>query len=276
MLAPIIIISSMGILFGLGLAFASRIFRVELDPKLEKILSALPGFNCGVCGKAGCAGLAEAVAKGDFSATCPTGGEKVHNKIAEILGIEKATIAKRTARLRCGGGERAKDKYIYRGVKTCSAVNLIAGGTKLCRFGCLGFGDCVGICPFDAIHMGEGGIPIVDHEKCTACGKCVRACPKNIISLEETREKYYVKCLSQDKASFVRVACKVGCIACKICEKLSKGVFIVEDNIARLDYKKVGDATPLKICVDKCPTKCIRGEGYQEERKEEVLCRKGQ
>ena len=258
MLIPILIMSAMGVLFGLGLAFASRIFKVEIDPKTEKILSALPGANCGVCGKAGCAGLAEAIAKGDTSLTsCPVAGEDSYNKIADILGVEIEARVKKIARVKCGGGRSAKNKYTYQGVKTCAAVNLIARGQKLCSFACLGFGDCIRACPFDAIHMAENGIPVVDSGKCTACGKCIEACPKDIISLEDALERYYVKCLSRDKLDFVKNACKVGCIACKICEKLSKGAFIVENNLSRLDYGKVDGATSLDLCLKKCPAKCI-------------------
>jgi Na+-translocating ferredoxin:NAD+ oxidoreductase RNF subunit RnfB len=218
----------------------------------------LPGANCGACGKAGCASLAEAIAKGDAGLKgCPPGGQDVYNKIAEILGVEKEILTRKIARVRCGGGNRAKDKFIYKGVKTCLAADLIAKGQKLCRFGCLGFGDCTSVCPFDAIHMGRNGIPVVDSTKCTACAKCVSSCPKDIISLESVEERYYVKCLSQDKASVVKNACSVGCIGCKICEKLSKAAFIVENNLSRLDYSKVDAETPLKTCVEKCPTKCI-------------------
>ncbi len=252
--------STMGILFGLGLAFAARVFNIELDPKIEEVLSALPGSNCGACGKAGCAALAEAITKGDVSLTsCSAGGEEVYNKIADILGAEKKPLTKKIVRVRCGGGVKAKDKYIYDGVKTCTGANLIAQGQKLCGFACLGFGDCVRVCPFDAIHMSKDGIPVVDPQKCTACGKCVVECPKDIISLEDISEKFYVKCLSKDNARFVKDSCEVGCIACKICEKLSKGAFIVEDNVSYLDYTKVNKETPLKLCVEKCPTKCIVG-----------------
>ncbi len=258
MLIPVLIMSMMGLLFGLGLAFASKVFHVQVDPKIEKILSELPGANCGACGKAGCAGLAEAMVKGDASLTsCPPGGDVAYAKIAEILGVEKCSVTKKTGCVRCGGGNRAKDKFIYDGVKTCAAANLIAGGQKSCVFGCPGFGDCVLVCPFDAIHMNDAGIPVVDPGKCTACGKCVQACPKEIISIEDASESYYVKCLSRDKIGIVKNACKAGCIACKICEKLSKGAFIIEDNLSRLDYTKVNDAAILKLCVEKCPTKCI-------------------
>jgi len=259
MMIPVLIMSAMGILFGLGLAFASRIFKVEIDPKIEKIFSALPGSNCGACGKAGCVALAEAIARGEANVrSCSAGGEEVYFKIADILGTEKMAVRKKIACVRCGGGKNAKDKYAYLGIETCAAVNLLAGGQKLCNFGCLGFGDCVNACPFDAIHMDKEGIPVVDTAKCTACGKCVDACPKKIITLEGIDERYHIKCLSQDKIGFVKNACKAGCIACKICEKLSKGVFIVENNLSRLDYSKVGNATALDLCVEKCPTKCIK------------------
>ena len=259
MFIAIIVMSMMGILFGLGLALASKIFRVEVDPKMEEVLAVLPGSNCGACGKAACAALAEAIAAGDMSLTsCPAGGEEISNKLAEILGVEKSSVAKKIARVRCGGGKNAKDKYIYQGVRTCRGAALMAGGQKLCSFGCLGFGDCVAACPFDAIHMGEEGVPVIDADKCISCGKCAEACPKNIISLGHILERYYVKCMSQDKVAFVKKACKTGCIGCKICEKLSKGAFVIENNLSRLDYGKVNDATPLKLCVEKCPTKCIK------------------
>jgi electron transport complex protein RnfB len=262
MIIPVIIMSTMGLLFGLGLAFASNIFKVNLDPRIEKILGALPGANCGACGKAGCAGLAEAIAKGDASLTsCPAGGDEAYNQIAEIMGVEKKTVSRKIARVRCGGGTKAVNKYEYKGVKTCAAANLMAGGEKTCGFGCLGFGDCVRACPFDAIHMGEDGIPVVDEIKCTACGKCVAECPKNIIAIDDASHVCYVKCLSRDKAGFVRAACKAGCIACKICEKLSKGIFTVDDNLSRLDYSKVDNPEILKLCAEKCPTKCINFSG---------------
>jgi len=250
--------SAMGVVFGVGLAFASNIFKVKVDPKTESILSFLPGANCGVCGKAGCSALAEAIAKGDVSlTTCPLAGEDSYNKIADILGVDKEIATKKIPRVRCGGGNRAKDKYIYQGIKTCAGASLLAGGVKLCNFGCLGFGDCVKACAFNAIHIGEDDVPFIDEKKCTACGRCISVCPKNIISLEDAEKKYYVKCLSQDKIIFVKNACKVGCIACKICEKLSKGAFVIEGNLSRLDYSKVDDKTPVKLCIEKCPTRCI-------------------
>lgn len=258
MLIPILTMSIMGLLFGLALAYASRIFKVDIDPNVNRILHALPGANCGACGMAGCANLAEGIVKGTAKITaCAPGGQEVYNRIAEILGVDVQLKVKRLARVRCNGGKRALDKYKYHGVKTCAAANLLMGGQTACRFACLGFGDCVEACPFDAIHLNENSIPVVDATKCTACGRCVQECPKNIIILENIENKVYVKCLSQDKALVVKSVCPVGCIACRICEKLSNGVFIVENNLSRPDYSKAKDDTPWDLCIEKCPTRCI-------------------
>ncbi len=258
MLIPILTMSIMGLLFGLGLAYASKIFRVEIDPKIDMIMRALPGANCGACGMAGCASLAEAIVNGKVEVTsCAPGGQEVYNRIAEILGVEVKVKKKKIARVRCNGGKRSSDKYEYSGLKKCAGVNLLAGGSKECRFGCLGFGDCAAICPFDAIYLNENNIPVVDGSRCTACGKCVEVCPKKIIILENADNKIYVKCLSQDKIVVVKSICPVGCIGCKICEKLSGGVFIVENNLSRVNYSKVKSDTPWQAVIEKCPTRCI-------------------
>lgn len=250
--------SIMGLLFGLGLAYASKIFKVDIDPKIDRILHALPGANCGACGMAGCASLAEAIATGKAEITaCAPGGQEVYNLISEILGVDTKVKNKKIARVRCAGGKRSLDKYVYEGLKKCSAASLLAGGNKACGFGCLGFGDCAAVCPFDAIHLNENNIPVVDSSKCTACGKCVNACPKKIIALENIDNQVYVKCLSQDKAVVVKSICPVGCIGCRICEKLSGGVFVVENNLSRADYGKAKPDTPWQVIIEKCPTKCI-------------------
>lgn len=258
MIIPILTLSIMGLLFGLGLAYAAKIFRVELDQNVERVLHALPGANCGACGMAGCGMLAEAIVKGTAKiTTCAPGGQEVYNKIADILGVNVELKQKNIARVRCNGGKKALDKYKYYGVQKCSAGNLLGGGQKQCRFGCMGFGDCVKVCPFDAIHLNKNDIPEVDSDKCTACGKCVQACPKSIIILDDNSHKVYVKCLSQDKGPVVKSYCSAGCIACRICEKLSKGVFVIENNLSRVDYSKADNFNMWDTCIQKCPTKCI-------------------
>lgn len=250
--------SIMGLLFGLGLAYASKIFRVNIDPKIDMVMRALPGANCGACGMAGCASLAEAIVSGKSDITaCAPGGQEVYNKISQILGVDVKVRHKEIARVRCNGGKRSSDRCEYVGLKTCRGADLLAGGQKECRFGCIGFGDCVAACPFDAIRLNENNIPVVDSFRCTACGKCVKACPKKIIILEKADRRVYVKCLSQDKAAVVKSICPVGCIGCRICERVSGGVFIVADNLSKADYGKATPDTVWEAVIKKCPTKCI-------------------
>jgi Na+-translocating ferredoxin:NAD+ oxidoreductase RNF subunit RnfB len=234
---------------------------VDVNPNIERVLHALPGANCGACGMAGCASLAEAIVnkKAEITA-CAPGGQEAYNNIAKIVEIEVKVKQKRIARIRCNGGKRSLDKYEYSGLRKCAGVYLLASGQKKCRFACLGFGDCVIMCPFDAIRLNENNIPVVDGAKCTACGKCVQACPKKIIVLENVEHKVYVKCLSHDKGVVVKSICPVGCIGCKICEKLSNSVFTVENNLSRVEYSRAKSDTPWQVVVEKCPTKCIAWE----------------
>lgn len=262
MITPILVLSILGLIFGLGLAFASIKFAVEQDPRVEKILGVLPGANCGACGLAGCHALAEAVVIGRVPAdTCPPGGSEAAEKIAEILGIQVAKKIKRLAVIHCGANSsQRKKKAQYLGVKTCSSANSLSGGENACMYSCIGYGDCALVCPFDAMEMHEG-LPKVIPAKCKACGICVKTCPRKIISLEHfEKEKGIVAiaCSSLEKAAEVKRICPVGCIACKICEKNSPdGVFEVIDNLARINYKKATDQTNWDICIEKCPNKTI-------------------
>ena len=143
----------------------------------------------------------------------------------------------------------------YHGIKTCVAAELVSGGAKACTFGCLGYGDCVKVCPFSAIYMGEDNLPHVIEEKCTACGLCVEACPRKIIELLPCKDRVVVNCSSKDKGGVVRKVCKVGCIGCMICVKLAPEAYKIEDNLAHVVHEK-GDAA-AESAIAKCPTKCI-------------------
>lgn len=164
-------------------------------------------------------------------------------------------MTKKIAFVRCSGGTKAKDKYIYEGIKSCQAANFYAGGQKACFYGCLGYGDCVDVCEFDAIYMGDDNLPHVIDEKCVGCGACVEACPKGIIELVPEDQNIIVACISNDAGKVVREVCKTGCIACRICEKnCPYNAIYVENNVAIVDYEK---CTSCGICVAKCPTKVI-------------------
>ena len=181
-LAPIVL-CVLGIIFGIILAVASKVFAVEKDPREEAITECLPGANCGGCGFAGCDALAKAIANGQAPANaCPVGGAPVGEKIASILGVDAGAADKKVAFVRCKGTcDKAKTLYTYTGIEDCAKATVVPGGSpKACSYGCMGFGSCVKACQFDAIHVIDG-VAVVDKEKCVACGKCVAACPKGLI-----------------------------------------------------------------------------------------------
>lgn len=248
-------LGSIAFLLGALLAFASKRFAVQVDPKVEQILSILPGANCGGCGYAGCAAYAGAIVKEGISATlCSPGGQEVVRKISQFLGIEETYTVRKVAYLHCAGSrDKAKDKYIYDGIKDCRSAALLAGGHKACEYGCIGFGSCVDACSFGALSMGENGLPIVDRKKCTACGACVRTCPKNLFELLPDTTTIYLACSSHDRAKAVKDVCSVGCIACGICVKVTKGDMIeMKDNLPSINY----EASPNLILAHyKCPTR---------------------
>lgn len=252
-----VIVACVGIFVGLFLGIAGLKFKVEVDEKEEAVLAALPGNNCGGCGFAGCSGLAAAIAKGEAAVNaCPVGGDNVGNKIAEIMGVSAEGSVKQVAFVHCKGDcEKAKQDYEYYGAKDCNMVGFVPnGGPKSCNSGCLGFGSCVKVCPFDAIHV-ENGIAVVDKEICKACGKCVAVCPKKLISLVPYDAKQIVACSSKDKGPVTMKACSVGCIGCGICVKNCQNDAVkVEDFHAIIDHEK---CVGCGACQEKCPKKAI-------------------
>ncbi|MGI6113092.1 MAG: RnfABCDGE type electron transport complex subunit B [Mahellales bacterium] len=254
---PVVSLGAMALIFGAGLAFASKKFAVEVDPKAEQIREVLPGANCGGCGYAGCDSYAAAVAAGEASATaCPAGGSDVTAKIAEILGMSLEAKERNVARVMCGGPCTEENrKYQYHGIGGCKAVSMLSGGNKGCSYGCLGLGTCMNTCPFDAISISKDGIAVVDEDKCTGCGKCVAVCPKGIIQLIPAPQGVRILCSSKDKGKAVKEWCEVGCIGCQMCVKACKfDAMTFENNLPKIDYDK---CTGCMVCAEKCPTKSI-------------------
>jgi len=258
-LIPILTLGFLGLVFGVGLAIASKQLAVQADPRLEKIHGLLPGSNCGACGGAGCFGFAEAILSGKLKIdACRVANEEAKEKIAEVLGRKLIKGEKSIAALHCNGGSKVKDKFLYQGIEDCVSANLVLGGHKDCVFGCLGFATCVKVCPFGAIRMSDEGLPLVDRNKCKACNKCVKICPKKLFSLVPLVQNVYVACSSHDLGKETKAVCPVGCIGCRLCEKACKFDAIhVIDNLAVIDYNK---CTSCGECVKVCPMKtiCIR------------------
>lgn len=255
-LIPILVLCSLGLCFGVGLAIASKRLAVKTDPRLDRILGLLPGSNCGACGQAGCFGLAEKILSGEAKIdACRVAQYEVKEAIAAILGRKLDTAAKKTAVPHCNGGKKVKDRFLYKGIEDCTAANLILAGQKECVWGCLGFGACVKVCPFGAIAMSSEALPVVDKNKCKACNKCVVACPKKLFSLIPATHSVYVACSSCDSGKDTRAVCPVGCIACKKCvQACPVDAIAVIDNLAVIDYNK---CTSCGKCVQACPMKTI-------------------
>jgi electron transport complex protein RnfB len=260
LLISLLAMGGLAIAFALFLLAAYKRFAVEEDPRMEAILEVLPGAGCGACGYPGCRQYAEAIAKGEAPPNkCTPGGSAVVRKISEILGVEAEEIEAPVARVLCRGGENeAHRRSSYHGIRTCRASHFTVGGDKLCMYGCLGFGDCVRACPFDAIHMGPDRLPVVDDDKCTGCGQCVEACPRSIIELHPRDQKVFVFCRSHDRGPAAKKACSVACIGCTLCVKNGpEGALKMEENLAVILDSKAVDAEAEKTTA-KCPTSAIK------------------
>lgn len=271
-LMPAGILGATGLLMGLFLAFASKKFEVEVDPKVEEVLGVLPGVNCGACGFPGCAGYAEAIALNGVEITfCAPGGADVVKKIGGIMGVN-ATVSndKKVAKLLCQGDcTHTQKKYEYDGsLTTCASLALYSGGDKTCHHACIGHGDCSLVCPVNAITVLETGLISIDEDVCISCGKCVAQCPKKVLAMLPQKKKVLVKCSSREKGPLARKACTTACIACGMCEKACPvGAIVIENNLAKIDPDK---CIECGLCVKKCPTKAIKSY-VTEEKKAEII-----
>ena len=260
------ILGGLGLIFGLVLAIASKVFYVETDPRLDQLNECLPGANCGGCGYAGCGGYAEAVLKGEAAiGKCASGGDECAQKMAEIMGVKAEKMARRVAMVRCSGYKRkdAEGKTIgllekgnYEGAKSCLAASKVAGrGPTICKFGCLGFGDCVKACQYDAIYILDG-VARVDFDKCVGCMSCAAACPRGVIASVEYGEHIVISCSSHAKGNITSRGCTIGCIGCGLCKKVCpNGAITLNKNLAVIDYSKCDNCG---LCVNVCPKKMIR------------------
>lgn len=253
---------ALGLLFSVVLYFVAQKFKVEEDPRIGIVESIMPGANCGGCGHAGCHAFAESVVKapsmeGFF---CPVGGNATMTKVAEALGRAVEEKEPMVAVIRCHGtfDNRERTNH-YDGYESCKVMSALYTGDTGCKYGCLGKGDCVKACQFDAIRIDpRRGIAEVDESKCVACGSCVKACPKGVIELRPKGFKgrrLYVSCINKDKGALTRKACTVGCIGCGKCVKECKFDAIkVENNVAYIDFTK---CKLCRKCFEACPTKAI-------------------
>lgn len=254
---PILILGICGLGAGILLTIASKVFYIEVDERIEKISETLPQANCGACGFAGCADYADAIVnKNAATNLCRPGGAECAGKIADILGKSAEDVIPMTAVVKCNGDcNSAKVQFDFDGVQSCKAVKRFYGGNGVCKYGCIGLGDCADICEHGAIKI-ENSLAKVIPSLCGACGQCISVCSNQLISLKPKAKTVDVLCSSQDNGKATKLACSNGCIGCKICEKkCPEGAIKVENSHAVIDYDK---CISCGICKDACPVKAIR------------------
>lgn len=270
-LVSLIVLGLIGCLAAAILYFVAQKFNVEEDPRIGQVETALPGANCGGCGKPGCHAFAEACVKAETldGLFCPVGGLATMTNVGEILGLTATATDPMIAVVRCNGTCSNRPRLTtYNGARSCQIIHNLYGGETGCMYGCLGCGDCVDACAFDAIHMNsETGLPEVDEEKCVSCGACVKACPKNIIELRKKGPKsrrIYVSCVNKDKGGVARKACSAACIGCGKCAKVCPfDAITIENNLAYIDYTK---CRLCRKCVIECPTNAIHELNFPERK----------
>lgn len=256
------LLSSVGIVAAVILFVVSKKFYVYEDPLIAEVDDVLPAANCGGCGSPGCKAFAEKLVNSDDISDlfCPVGGNDVMKQVSEILGKEVAEQDPTVAVLRCQGGCDVRPKTtLYQGPRTCAISAMVYGGETDCQYGCLGDGDCVEVCDFDAMYMDENtGLPVIITDKCTSCGACVKACPRDIIEMRPRNKrdlKIFVGCLNEDKGGIAKKSCDVACIGCSKCEDVCpKDAITMNNNLAYIDPIA---CSLCRKCVEVCPTHSI-------------------
>ena len=275
-LIAIAILGGLGLIFGLVLAAASKIFYVETDPRLEQLNECLPGANCGGCGYAGCGGYAEAVLNGEAEiGKCASGGNECARAMAAIMGVEAVEVTRKVALVRCSGEKHydkdgnltsgARVKANYEGFNDCLAASRVGGSGPLsCKFGCLGFGTCVKACKYGAISI-VNGIAKVNEDRCVGCMSCAQVCPRQLIIPVEPKRNVVIACASLAKGAVTTRGCTVGCIGCGLCKKICPNEAItIENNLAIIDYSKCDNCG---LCATVCPKKLIKDSSVEKLQK---------
>jgi len=275
-LFSVVSLGALGSVAAIILYFVAQKFKVVEDPRIDVVADLLPSANCGGCGLAGCRAFAEAIVKSESldGLSCPPGGNEVMNQIAAALGLTAEQMDPMIAVLRCNGTkELCPPKIKLEGLATCAFAHSLHSGEGGCPNGCLGCGDCVEACAFEAMYMDEiTGLPVILDDKCVACAACVKVCPRGIIEMRKKGKKdrrIFVSCINKEKGAVAKKNCSVACIACTKCQKECKfDAITIENNIAYIDFNK---CTLCRKCVPVCPTNAIQELNFPPRKEKAAL-----
>ncbi len=259
MIESIIVVSSVGLFFGIALSIAAKVLHVDVDHRIEKVENMLPLANCGACGYAGCAAFAEAIVKNGVDPSgCTPGGSETAHEIADYLGVTaNAESERKVAFVHCQGGiKEAKERAIYDGITDCIGASLVVNGSKKCADGCLGLSTCVNVCEFDALIINENGVAEVISDNCTACGACTTVCPRYLIDMVPESQKILLACNNHEKGAKVKKYCSVGCTACTLCVRAVTHTDAIEmdNNLPKMHYHTHEN---FVTSAHKCPSNCF-------------------
>ena len=268
---PVALVVIVGLLASVMLSYASKVFAIQEDQLFLDLRAELPGANCGGCGYAGCDDYAHAMAEGGGETPCTkcsVGGPAVAAKLASLLGQDAGSMEKKVAFVMCNGTtENAAKLYEYEDINSCKAAKQLFGGSKQCPYGCIGLGDCVQACEFDAIHIIDG-VAVVGRDYCTSCGACAKACPQKLIKIIPESAKVQVRCHNEQKGADARKACTAACIGCGQCARVCpKGAITIENNLSVINPEK---CIKCGMCAAKCPTGAIQDVLHTAEQKEKI------
>ncbi|MCL2544366.1 MAG: RnfABCDGE type electron transport complex subunit B [Clostridia bacterium] len=267
------VLGGLGLVFGVMLAVAGKLFFVPVDGRIAAVLEALPGANCGGCGYPGCKPFAQALVEGEAPANgCPVGGQELADKLGAMLGIDPGYRRRMAAMVMCQGTvERCRPKFHqFQGIQDCLSASLVADGNKTCHYACLGLGTCTAACAFDAIRIDDRmKIAVVDPDRCTGCAMCIETCPKRVLSLQPAGTPVQILCHAAERGKLVSDNCKVGCVGCELCEKACKfGALAMVNHLPVIDQEQCAGCM---MCAEVCPTTAIWGDF--DNRKEAVIDR---